>query len=80
MIIGIIEDDHLLGQSLELMLQREGYKTVCVHSQREAETQLHGTEDLLLVDIGLPDWHGISQGMVQQSKEEDPGNFSDCQR
>ena len=60
MIIGIIEDDHLLGQSLELMPQREGYKTVCVHSQREAETQLHGTEDLLLVDIGLPDGDGMA--------------------
>lgn len=60
MTIGIIEDDCLLSQSLELLLQREGYRTVCMYSQKEAETQLRWTEDLLLVDIGLPDGNGMT--------------------
>lgn len=57
--IGIIEDDVLLNQSLKIRLQKEGYQVLCMHTQKEAEEQLVGTEDLLIIDIGLPDGNGL---------------------
>lgn len=59
MVIGIIEDDRLLSKSLEIMLQKEGYQTVCVSTVKEAKESLEGTEALLIIDIGLPDGNGI---------------------
>lgn len=57
--IGIIEDDMLLNQSLKIRLQKEGYQILCMHTQKEAEEKLTGMEDLLIIDIGLPDGNGL---------------------
>lgn len=46
--IGIIEDDVLLNQSLKIRLQKEGYQVLCMHTQKEAEEQLAGTEDYVV--------------------------------
>ena len=57
--IGIIEDDRLLNQALEIALRDAGYDTVCACTKQEAFSKLDGKEDLLLIDIGLPDGDGI---------------------
>ena len=57
--IGIIEDDRLLNQALEIALRDAGYDTVCACTKQEALSKLDGKEDILLIDIGLPDGDGI---------------------
>lgn len=57
--IGIIEDDRLLNQALEIALRDAGYDTVCACTKQEALSKLDGKEALLLIDIGLPDGDGI---------------------
>ena len=59
MTIGIIEDDRLLSQSLKVVLEKEGYRTLQVYTKKDAGQILQGTEELLLVDIGLPDGNGM---------------------
>ena len=53
MTIGIIEDDRLLSRSLKVVLEKEGYRTLQVYTKKDAGQILQGTEELLLVDIGL---------------------------
>ena len=59
MTIGIIEDDRLLSRSLKVVLEKEGYRTLQVYTKKDAGQILQGTEELLLVDIGLPDGNGM---------------------
>ena len=66
--IGIIEDDRLLNQALEIALRNAGYDTVCVRTKKEALSKLDGKEDLLLIDIGLPDGDGVR--LYQQLRRE----------
>ena len=49
--IGIIEDDRLLNQALEIALRDAGYDTVCARTKKEALSKFDGKEDLLLIDI-----------------------------
>lgn len=66
--IGIIEDDRLLNQALEIALREAGYDTVSIHSKKEAFTLVDGREDLLLIDIGLPDGDGVRLYQELQKK------------
>lgn len=66
--IGIIEDDRLLNQALEIALREAGYDTVSIHSKKEAFTLLDGREALLLIDIGLPDGDGVRLYQELQKK------------
>ena len=40
--IGIIEDDRLLYQALEIALREAGYETVSAHTKKEALTRFDG--------------------------------------
>lgn len=78
MIIGIIEDDRLLSKSLEITFQKEGYQTKCMYARREAKECLNGTEELLIIDIGLPDGSGIElyQELIERKlKKKIPAIF-----
>ena len=77
--IGIIEDDRLLCQALEIALQEAGHKTVSAHTKKEALSLFGGKEDLLLVDIGLPDGDGIRlyQQLCREEKEPHGGSQAD---
>ena len=66
--IGVIEDDRLLNQALEIALREAGYDTVSIHSKKEALALLDGREDLLLIDIGLPDGDGVRLYQELQKK------------
>ena len=74
MTIGIIEDDSLLNQALEIALQNAGYYTISAHTRKEALDLLREKVDVFLIDIGLPDGNvvsGITNG------EKNSGNFFD---
>lgn len=75
MLIGIIEDDRLLSQALERVLSTAGYDTVCTHTKEEALTLLSGNEDLLLIDIGLPDGDGIRLYQELRTRGKTPAIF-----
>lgn len=75
MMIGIIEDDKLLNQALEIFLRKEGYDTICLHTRKEALARLTGKEDLFLIDIGLPDGDGILLYQELRKKGEVPAVF-----
>ena len=57
--IGIIEDDRLLNQALDMSLKNAGYATVCARTRKDALSLMGKGEALLLIDIGLPDGDGI---------------------
>lgn len=73
--IGIIEDDILLNQALDMALQKAGYDTVCAHTRKEALSFLGDREELILVDIGLPDGDGIRLYQELQRNRNIPAIF-----
>lgn len=56
----LVEDDPALGDALEELLNREGYKAARADSLREARRQLDGSVQLVLLDVSLPDGDGVS--------------------
>lgn len=66
--IGIIEDDRLLNQALDMSLKSAGYATVCARTKKDALSLLGNGESLLLIDIGLPDGDGITLYRELQDK------------
>ena len=73
--IGIIEDDQLLGQALEIFLEKEGFEAVRARSCREALQTVDPGVSLLLVDITLPDGDGISLYREMQKRGHIPAIF-----
>ncbi|MCI9340214.1 MAG: response regulator transcription factor [Dorea sp.] len=73
--IGIIEDDRLLNQAIALALRKAGYETVCAHTRREALALMGNEEELILLDIGLPDGNGISLYQELGGRREIPAIF-----
>ena len=73
--IGIIEDDQLLGQALEIFLEKEGFEAVRARSCREALQTVDPGVSLLLVDITLPDGDGISLYREMQKRGHTPAIF-----
>lgn len=73
--VGIIEDDRLLNQALKLTLEKAGYETVSAHTKREALSIMGNGEELLIVDIGLPDGDGISLYRALQTRRKIPAIF-----
>lgn len=59
MTIGIIEDDRLLNRALNIALNKEGFETNCAYTYREGLRMAQERNDLLLLDISLPDGNGI---------------------
>ncbi|MGO4734010.1 response regulator transcription factor [Paenibacillus sp. 2KB_22] len=51
----IIEDDNMLGDTLSLYLQGEGYDVTRVDNARDGLLQLQARPDILLLDLLLPD-------------------------
>jgi len=51
----IIEDDNMLGDTLSLYLQGEGYDVIRVDNARDGLLQLQARPDILLLDLMLPD-------------------------
>ncbi len=67
-VIGIIEDDRLLNQALDMSLKSAGYVTVCARTKKAALSLLGNGESLLLIDIELPDGDGITLYRELQNK------------
>ena len=75
MTIGIIEDDKLLNQALDIALRKEGYHTVCTFTVREALGLADKSIDLFIIDIGFPDGNGIALYRRLREKCEVPAIF-----
>lgn len=75
MTIGIIEDDSLLNQALEIALQNAGYYTISAHTRKEAFDLLREKVDVFLIDIGLPDGNGIELYQELQMEKRIPAIF-----
>ncbi len=57
----LIEDDVAIAESLQFVLQREGFRVEHVVLGREALAALHHTSfNLVIMDVGLPDINGFS--------------------
>lgn len=54
----IIEDDNMMGETLSLYLQGEGYDVVRVGTIHEGLLQLQTLPDIILLDLVLPDLQG----------------------
>lgn len=56
----LLEDDHILSETLQLFLSKEGYDVDTALSIEEAEElTFHNTYDLYLLDINLPQGNGL---------------------
>lgn len=75
MTIGIIEDDSLLNQALEIALQNAGYYTISAHTRKEALDLFRKKVDAFLIDIGLPDGNGIELYQELQMEKRIPAIF-----
>ena len=52
MTIGIIEDDSLLNQALEIALQNAGYYTISAHTRKEALDLFRKKVDAFFIESG----------------------------
>ena len=75
MTIGIIEDDSLLNQALEIALQNAGYYTISAHTRKEALDLFRKKVDAFFIDIGLPDGNGIELYQELQMEKRIPAIF-----
>ncbi|WP_025677063.1 response regulator transcription factor [Paenibacillus massiliensis] len=56
----IIEDDHMLGDTLALYLQGEGYEVSRVDNAERGLILLSSQPDIIILDLVLPDSQGIN--------------------
>lgn len=74
-VIGIIEDDVLLNQALNITLKNTGYSTICMYTKKDALSLIKDKVELLIIDIGLPDGNGIYLYQELQKKRKIPAIF-----
>ena len=74
-VIGIIEDDVLLNQALNIALKNTGYSTICMYTKKDALSLIKDKVELLIIDIGLPDVNGIYLYQELQKKRKIPAIF-----
>ena len=56
----IVEDDWEMNQGISYFLEKNGYRTVSVHSIAEGKAAWEEQEaDLILLDVNLPDGEGF---------------------
>jgi two-component system OmpR family response regulator len=57
----LVEDDRMIGDSVQTSLRQDGHAVDWVHDSKSAELALHAEQyDLVLLDLGLPDKDGLS--------------------
>lgn len=73
--IGIIEDDKLLSQALDIAFNNAGYRTVRAYNKKSALCLIDDSVSLLIIDIGLPDGNGIELYQEIRQKWKIPAIF-----
>jgi len=66
----VVEDELVLNRSLVQRLLREGYTAEGARSAAEARKALENDWDLVLLDMRLPDSHGL--GLLREIRERNP--------
>lgn len=67
----VIDDDHGIGDCVEMLLQRAGYACVITRTGGEGLAQLRSREfDMVITDLRLPDASGLD--IVAASKAGNP--------
>jgi DNA-binding response OmpR family regulator len=56
--IVIIDDSQLVLKMTKIALEHEGYQVKTLDAPGDFEPSTHGTPDLLLVDINMPEFYG----------------------
>lgn len=65
--IGIVEDDRLLQEALDILFRKEGFEVLHAFSCREGIDLLKSQPDILLLDINLPD--GLGFQVCERAKD-----------
>lgn len=66
----VIEDDHMIGESITEGLRKEGYAVDWVQSGRDADLALiDQVYDLILLDLGLPGKQGLDVLATYRSRQ-----------
>jgi len=56
----IVDDEHLIAQTLTIILQQSGFDAICFTDPREAlKASVSGLPDLLLSDVMMPELSGV---------------------
>jgi len=73
----LLEDDHILSETLQIFLSREGYSVDIASNIEEAESlSFDHTYDLYLLDINLPDGNGLELlSSLRFAEDETPTIF-----
>src|SRR2546421_9935956 len=66
----VVEDELVLNRSLVQRLAGEGYTAEGVRSATDAKAALENDWDLVLLDMRLPDSHGL--GLLREVRERRP--------
>src|SRR5579872_3149778 len=66
----VVEDELVLNRSLVQRLVREGYAAQGVRSAAEARAHFESDWDLVLLDMRLPDAHGL--GLLREIRDKRP--------
>ena len=66
----VIDDNHLICQTLEMLLRGEGYQVLVAESGRAGLAKVTPDTDLILLDHKLPDTDGLT--MLRRIKAIDP--------
>ena len=63
----LVDDDALLRRSIKYQLEREGYQLFTAEDGEEALALARNVQpDLILLDIGLPDYNGLDLARTLQ--------------
>lgn len=66
----VVEDDKYIMSLITVFLKNEGYKTVAAVTAAEAVTLFYSNNpDIILLDLGLPDYDGLE--VIRQIREKD---------
>lgn len=76
--IGIVEDDALLNQALEIALKKEGYQVISARDYKEGFRLRKQCPALMVIDVNLPDGNGIDLCKAIQEYQEIPVIFLTC--
>src|SRR5580692_662576 len=67
----VVEDNLIAAKTAQMLLEAKGCWVDCVSTGKEATDKVNEYYDLILLDLGLPDMHGLEVAkIIRNSKKE----------